>query len=168
MRIYEGDGIEFELRIHKKSKRAKAALPGKLFIPEYRDIEHILCPVTTLEQYLIATGRLGAMAQDDTTVVWESDPILRKTTSPHTGVTPKTVSKWITNTINEAENLPMSTSVMGHSTRSKAAQTAFEEGISVKEIMESADWKSEAVFKNHYHQPGYSKRFGRAVLGTVG
>ena len=62
----------------------------------------------------------------------------------------------------------MTSSVMGHSTRSKAAQKAFEEGITVKEIMEAADWKSETVFKDHYHQPGYSKRFGRAVLGTVG
>ena len=93
--LHEGDGIEFILTKHKKQKKSKV-LPGKLFIPSYRDIDHQICPVSTLEQYLIATNRLAVLCQDDSTEPWEVDPIFRKTTKPYTGVTPGTISKWIT------------------------------------------------------------------------
>lgn len=163
MRTHEGEGIEFELRTHKKAKKSKV-LPGKLFIPSFRDTEHIICPVSTLEQYLIATGRMASLCQDESIVTWEKDPIFRKTTKPHTGVTPTTISKWITNVIYEAEGIQKGTQLLGHSTRSKGAEKAWLAGLSTKEIMLAADWKTETVFKNHYHQPTYCTKFGRAVL----
>ena len=163
MIVHEGEGIEFLLTKHKKARKART-LPGKLFIPAYRNIEALICPVSALEQYLIATDRLGSLCQDNSHDTWESDPIFRKTTKPYMGVTPKTISIWLTKVIMESENLRDEGGVMGHSTRGQAAKSAHEAGMSIKDIMSAAEWRSESVFKNYYHRPSYSSNFGKAVL----
>ena len=160
------DGMEFRLTKHKKARKA-STLPGTLFIPSFRDVDPSICPINCLEQYLTVTGRLGSLCNDQSIATWGDDPILRKTTKPYTGVTPKTISTWISKVIREAEGWAPDSSLMGHSTRSQGAATAHAAGLSVQEIMSAADWRSEEVFKKYYHNPAYSSKFGRAVLSSV-
>lgn len=166
MHVHEGIGIEFDLT-NKKTHKTDT-LPGKMFIPSFIDKEPLLCPVSCLENYFIATGRLGALAFCQTENVetpWESDPVLRKSVPPFTKISPKTVSRWLTMVIAEATEIKLGEKSMGHSTRGKAATEAAFKGLTISQIMKAAEWKSESVFCDHYFQPWFDKKFGRAVLG---
>ena len=158
MLMHEGMGVEFSLTKNKKNRK-NSTLPGKIFIPAFRDIDPEICPVSTLEHYLIATGRMGALAHIPTTENWEADPVLRKMVPPYTQVSPKTVSRWLTEVIN-----PEHQGIMGHSTRGHAASAAYEGGRTIKQIMDAAEWQSESVFRQYYFHPSFDVEFGRSVL----
>ena len=165
---HHGIGIEFELTNHKKTKRSNV-LPGKLSIPTFGDVNPIICPVATLEQYLLKTDRLGHLfycqGEEITTPADTADPLLRRLVAPFTKVTPKTISRWLTAVIAESTENISSDHNIGHSTRSKAATEAAFKGLTITDIMKAAEWQSETVFHNHYYQPSFDTRFGRAVLG---
>lgn len=151
-------GVSFTLTRHKKNRKA-AVYPGSLFFPYYKE-DALLCPVTNLEWYLIKTaGRRTSLLSNN-----DPDPVFRAISKPFAGVTPATVSRWITQCIMESGHAVPEGKSWGHSTRGKAAAKADYAGLTLKQIMEAQEWKSESVFKKFYYQPTYNEGFGKAVL----
>ena len=62
----------------------------------------------------------------------------------------------------------VSTDFTAHSTRATAVSVAFDKGVSTKDILNTADWTSDSVFKKHYYKPLISSvnqsTFSHAVL----
>lgn len=71
---------------------------------------------------------------------------------PHQPVSSQTISTWIVYTIKHAYlgSYKSVKSIKGHSTRSLGPSWALFKGVSMKEIMESADWYRETTFIKHY------------------
>ena len=44
----------------------------------------------------------------------------------------------------------VSTDFTAHSTRATAVSVAFDKGVSIKDILNTADWSSDSVFKKYY------------------
>ena len=67
-------------------------------------------------------------------------------------MTAQTISKWIVKTIKFAykESNKSVVKVKGHSTRSVGPSWALFKGVSMKDVMESADWSRETTFVKHY------------------
>ena len=143
------EGIRFTLTRHKKN-RSSAILPGMLFIP-YITENKLLCPCLCLETYIQKTEKFRNGPQG---------AIFRKTIKPHTPVKPSTISKWITMVIVESGF----TAYKAHSTRGKATSEAKNKGLSTKQVMMAAGWRSNSVFRHHYYHPQFNANFGRTVL----
>ena len=80
-------------------------------------------------------------------------------------VTSATIARWLKQVLREAG---VSDEFSAHSTRATAVSIAFDKGVSVSDIMKTADWSSESVFKKFYYKPSLSSvnsnRFAHAVL----
>ena len=51
-----------------------------------------------------------------------------------------------------------------HSTRGAASSATRDSGVSVQDILQTADWTRETTFNRFYYRPKYSNSFGKAVL----
>ena len=62
----------------------------------------------------------------------------------------------------------VSTDFTAHSTRATAVSVAFDKGFSIKDILNTADWLSDSVFKKHYYKTSIcsvnKSTFSHAVL----
>ena len=151
-RIKLGQGTRFLLQKHKKNRRS-SIYPGKIDIPS--NPENLkLCPCACLSVYLHRTKDMRRNKED---------PVFRGLIQPHNGLTPATISKWITACI-KACYPSTKQAVMGHSTRGHAATKADKQEVTTKQIMEAAEWRSNSTFRNYYKAPGINPSFGRNVL----
>ena len=50
------------------------------------------------------------------------------------------------------------------STRGAASSAARDRGVSIQEILQTADWTRETTFNRFYYRPKYCNSFGKAVL----
>ena len=167
MLYHKGIGIEFKLTKHTKTRKTNI-LPKPMFITSFIDEEPLLCPVSALDHYFMVSGREGALdtAQNASAkITWTSDPVLRRLVPPYTGASPKTISRWLTKVICETTGRTEPDKTVGHSVRGKAASQAAFNGLNIGQIMKAAEWQSESVFREHYFQPWFDQKFGRAVLG---
>lgn len=145
-------GIEFRLVKHKKNRRA-AILPGTLFIPSTDRKD--LCPVYHLNHYLIETHKFRTESGPDL--------VFRALTPPHHGITPATMSRWLSEVIHRSGY--QGSGNIGHSTRSKStSKSLLFPGFTIRQIMDHAEWKSESVFKQFYHDNTHDAKIGQAVL----
>ena len=145
-------GIEFLLPRHKKNNKY-SSLPGKIFISKI-EIEGI-CPVKCLEEYIKRT-------KDVRNANASSNLVFRSISNPESGVTPKTISRWLTSCIQESGFEV--TNSMGHSVRSKAVTKASLKGMSTQDIVNSVGWKSDSCFYKHYLKPEPNSDLGSIVL----
>ena len=155
------EGVRFKLLHHKKNLKS-SEFPGTIFIPTYPE-NLDLCPVQCMDWYLAKTAgfRVGINAdipEDD------EDLLFRSMSQPLKGITSKTFSRWVTECI--ATSLDSSPSgSLGHSARGSATTKAFIEGhLTLKEIMDGANWRTESVFHKFYKNPDFNPNFGRSVL----
>ena len=146
-------GAEFQLVTLTKSAR-----PDRHFISFYPSFQdETVCPVTTLQLYLTRTAD------------WRADQnrnqLFLSINRPHHPVTPATVARWLKETLRMAG---VSTDFTAHSTRATAVSVAFDKGVSIKDILNTADWTSDSVFKKYYYKPLSSSvnqsTFSHAVL----
>ena len=147
------NGVRFLLNKHKKNRKT-SVLPGTLFFPYFMANKN-LCPVSCLEHYLLKT--FGHRLYEG------SDTLFRAINKPTKGVQPCTVSRWLTQTIALASGWGTD-KLIGHSVRSLSASKAKIRGLSVREIMESVEWKSESTFRYFYDQSPLNDKFGQTVL----
>ena len=119
--------------------------PTPVFIPCFPDNKK-LDPKRCLAMYLKRTEQFRKKAGSDITQLFLA------TISPHQPVTAQTISKWIVKTIKFAykESNKSVVKVKGHSTRSVGPSWALFKGVSMKDVMESADWSRETTFVKHY------------------
>ena len=146
-------GAEFQLVTLTKSAR-----PDRHFISFYPSFQdETVCPVTTLQLYLTRTAD------------WRADQnrnqLFLSINRPHHPVTPATVARWLKETLRMAG---VSTDFTAHSTRATAVSVAFDKGVSIKDILNTADLTSDSVFKKYYYKSLTSSvnqsTFSHAVL----
>ena len=90
------------------------------------------------------------------------DPLLRSTVKPHKGVSPNTVSRWIKDMLSAA-GIDISI-FKAHSTRGASSSKAFQQGVSVNEIIALADWSSSSTFCKYYKRNVSGRSFTESVF----
>lgn len=149
-------GIEFLLTRHKKNRK-HSALPGKLFVPKIELAG--ICPVQCLNHYIERT-------KDARSANASSNLVFRSLSNPESGVTPKTISRWLTSCIQES-GFTSDNSTIGHSVRSKAVTKASLKGMSTQDIINAVGWKNDSCFHKFYFKPEQTTNLGSKVL-TLG
>ena len=124
----------------------KSSRPDREIVSFYARLEdEMLCPLHTLQLYL----RLSAPWRDNP----DKNRLLLSINKPHHTVTPATVGHWLKEALRAAG---VSENFTAHSTRATAVSVAFDKGISITDILKTADWTSDSVFKKHYYKPAES------------
>jgi len=122
-------------------KLTKVARPGKprppiKFLPFEENIK--ICVCKCIDDYLSRTQSWRG----------EKTQLLLSYRNPHNPVSTKTISRWITDMLNQAG---IDTNIYtGHSTRSASASKARSCGVPTKEILKNGHWSNESVFQNRY------------------
>lgn len=125
----------------------KTTRPGKQRVTSfysYFDDNPTLCPVRTLKHYLQVTTPFREKSESN------RNGLFLSVVKPHLPVTSATIARWIRDLLRCAGVSPEFTA---HSTRSTAVSVAFEKGISVAEILRTADWSAESTFRRFYYKP---------------
>ena len=53
-----------------------------------------------------------------------------------------------------------------HSVRRASTSTAASAGVTINQILDAADWRSESVFERFYYKPANNNHVGQAVLSS--
>lgn len=144
-------GVRFQIAGLSKTRRSGP--PREVTYFSFKECEAI-CPVATLEVYERRTADLRATDRD-------ANPLFIACVKPHKPVTSSTISRWVRNLM-QASGVDVST-FKSHSTRAASTSAATSLGVSVKDIMKTANWTSESTFKRFYLKPILSD-FGNSVL----
>ena len=134
----------------------KTARPDKHITSCYNSLPgSALCPVETLKRYI---SRTSSWRKD-----LKSGKLLLALNKPHHPVTSATVARWLKQVLKDAG---VSESYTAHSVRATSVSVAFDKGVNLSEIMQTADWSSDSVFKKFYYKPlpQSVNNFTRAVL----
>ena len=144
-------GVHFQ--IAGLSKTCQSGPPREVTYYAFEESE-ALCPVTTLAVYERRTADLHNTCQD-------TNPLFIACVKPHKPVTSCTMSRWIRNLM-QASGINVSV-FKSHSTRAASTSAAIKLGVSVKDIIKTANLISESTFKRFYLKP-INSDFGNAVL----
>lgn len=115
---------------------------ANIFIPSF-DKDKLLNPKRALAIYLKKTEPFRKTEKD------EKLNLFLAVNEPHNPVSVRTISSWIVNTIKQAYN-DENKHITAHSTRAVGPSWALFQGVSMKDIMESADWSKETTFTRFY------------------
>ena len=111
------------------------------------------CPVETLRVYEQRTQPLRG----------DATSLLVACVKPHKPVVTSTISSWIKNMLEQA-----GIHANAHSTRSAATSAALVAGMSIRNIIDTANWAKESTFKHFYCRPvACSKSFNNTVLQGI-
>ena len=144
-------GVRFQIAGLSKTRRSGP--PREVMYVAFKECEAI-CPVATLEVYERRTADLRTPDQD-------TNPLFIGCVKPHKPVTSSTISRWIRNLM-QSSGIDVSI-FKSHSTRAASTLAAINQGVSVKDIVKTANWTSESTFKRFYWKP-ISSDFGNSVL----
>ena len=144
-------GVRFQIAGLSKTRRSGP--PREVTYFTFKECEAI-CPVATLEVYERRTADLHATDRD-------ANPLFIGCVKPHKPVTSSTISRWVRNLM-QVSGIDVSI-FKSHSTRAASTSAATNLGVSVKDIMKTANWTSESTFKRFYLKP-ISLDFGNSVL----
>lgn len=144
-------GVRFQIAGLSKTRRSGP--PREVTYFAFTECENI-CPVATLEAYERRTADLRTPEQN-------TNPLFIGCVKPHKPVTSSTISRWIRYSM-QMSGIDVSI-FKSHSTRAASTSTATKLGVSVKDIMKTANWTSESTFKRFYLKP-ISSAFGTYVL----
>ena len=140
------------------SHLAKQNRPGQslieFFFPSLPD-NPILCPVSTLQEYILRTKQFIEGKNDN-----HKDRLFITTTGGHSPATSATIARWIKSALTKAG---VDTSIFkAHSVRGAITTAAALAGISITEILEAGDWSSQSFFERFYYRP-HTLSFGQVV-----
>ena len=139
-RIYRPDGVVFALPT--LTKKRKVGAPAKeLFFGAY-SADSQLCVVQCLRQYELKFHTKG---QDS------PDPLFLSYIKPNKPVTSQRIAHWIKDLLKEAG---IDVSIFkAHSVRGASTTAALSKGVSVADILHTADWSSDTTFRRFYYRP---------------
>ncbi|KZS01158.1 Tyrosine recombinase-like protein, partial [Daphnia magna] len=101
-----------------------------------------VCPVATLEAYLLISDQFRKGIQ--------SDSLFLSLRAPHHSVGASTLSRWLKATLEETG---IDTSIYSaHSTRGASASKAADSGMSIEGILRMGSWSSESTFTRFYRR----------------
>ena len=144
------DGVEFELTHVTKTQRSGG--PRKFFVPGL-PADPILCPVECIKAYLDVTKSSRTTPAQSALVV--------STRRPFQPVSTSTVARWVTTLLQAAG---VESDFSAHSTRSAFTSAERQAGVSLADVLATADWSRPNTFIRHYYRPHSQASFGQAVL----
>ena len=148
------DGVLFRLAALTKTQRTGEAAK-EFFLPSFTAQPH-LCPVQCLHEYVSRTST----RRTHVTALFIS------TRSPYQAVTTSTIARWLKAVLDKS-GIDM-TIFSAHSTRGAAATAASAAGVSLADILATADWSHPSTFVSHYYRPqsvvASNTHFSDAVL----
>ena len=130
--------------------------PKEVFFGAYPPDER-LCVVETLKQYESRTKqyrkREGAEAEER---------LFLSYVKPHKPVTSQRIAHWIKDLLQDAG---VDINVFkAHSARGASATAAYNKGVSMQEILQTADWSKDSTFRRFYYRPLESAEYALKVL----
>ena len=81
---------------------------------------------------------------------------------PHKPVCSASIARWI-KTVLKLAGID-TTLFKAHSVRAASTSAALRSGVSVRDIMSTADWSRESTFSRFYHKPSHKSIFGQTLL----
>ena len=147
-RVYKPEGILFKLPSLTK-KRNPGLPPKELFFGAFPANTH-LCVVKCLQQYETVTEQYRPKEQ-------EPNPLFLSYIRPYKPITSQRIAHWIKNLLEEAG---VDTSVFkAHSVRGASATVALNKGVSLSDILNTADWSKDSTFRRFYYRPTESNNY---------
>ena len=113
-----------------------------------------LCVVKTLRDYLERTKPLRT---DHTLFI--------STIKPHKAVTTATLARWMKAVLRDS-GIDISV-FKAHSFRGASTSCAYAHGVSLQEILKTANWSQASTFKTFYHKPVVDPNFANSVLNSL-
>ena len=126
----------------------------EFFSPSFTHIKK-LCPVACLDSYV---GRSKAWRG----VGNRPQPLFLSFQAPHKPVSSATIGRRLKDIMKEV-GIDVDT-FKAHSTRGAVSSAARDRGVSIQEILRTADWTRETTFNRFYYRLNYCNSFGKAVL----
>ena len=126
---------------------------NKLVIPNFEENPQ-LCVLTALKDYLHRTEDLRAQSGET--------KLFLSTRKPHKAVTSSTLARWMKCVLREAGI--DATIYSAHSFRSASTSTAFAHGVTLQEILKTADWTNVHTFSHFYLKAVEEPSFGNTIL----
>ena len=91
-----------------------------------------------------------------------SNPLILSYIEPHQPITVQWIAHWIKDILEEA-GVDMGT-FKARSVRGAATSGTLAKGMSIEEILRTADWSSDSTFRRFYYRPSRDNVFARTVL----
>lgn len=156
-RTHLPDGVKFQIPGLTKTRRRGP--PVVALYPKLSQNDK-LCPVEAVKEYEKRTQEFRSGSSDT------SNPLFLSVRKPHKPVKACTIGHWLKSVMSLAG---VDTGVFSaHSTRGAATSKAKAAGVSIADIMKTANWSSPSTFSRFYHRPiePQSSQFGRSILRT--
>ena len=81
---------------------------------------------------------------------------------PHKPVTSQRIAHWIKDLLTEAG---VNTAVFkAHSVRGASTSAAVAKGVSIQDVLKTADWSKEPTFRKFYYRPSENRSFASKLL----
>ena len=159
-RSFVANGVVF--RPAKLSKQSRPSRPLADFVfPVFQEDETI-CPVTTLKAYEARTEQFRHTSSGEF-----KSKLFLSWIGQHNPVTSSTMARWL-RTCMAAAGIDISI-FKPHSIRGASCSKAAGAGVTIKDILDAADWSSEGTFQRFYHRQEDDRLiFGSAVLSSQG
>ena len=136
-RVFRPEGVSFTLPTLTK-KRTIGAPPQEVFFGGF-PAEDRLCVVSNLRMYENSTLEYRNRSPDRTHRLFLSY------VRPHKPVSSQRIAHWIKSTL---ESAGIDTGVFSaHSTRGASTTAALKQGVTIPEILKTADWSKESTFR---------------------
>ena len=153
-RRFRPEGVYFTLAA--LTKKRKVGAPAKeLFFGAFPQ-DHTLCVVQCLRQYEKVTKDIRPKDRA------ESNPLFLSYIKPHRPVTSQRIAHWIKDLLGEA-GVDTDT-FKAHSVRGASTTAALAKGVSLQDILRTADWSAESTFQRFYYRPEKENVYARTLL----
>ena len=142
------------------SKQCRSSRPiTDFFFPAFQE-DTTICPVITLRAYKSRTEQFRNISSGE-----RKSELFLSWIKPHNPVTSSTIARWLKTCMADA-GIDISI-FKPHSVRGATSSKAAGVGVTVKDILDAADWSSVGTFQHFYHRQDDSRTaFGLAVLSS--
>ena len=152
------NGVVFKpIHLSKQSRSSRSITD--FFFPAFQE-DTTICPVITLRAYESRTEQFRNISSGE-----RKSKLFLSWIKPHNPVTSSTIRRWLKTCVADAS---IDISIFKpHSVRGATSSKAAGVGVTVKDILDAADWSSEGTFQHFYHRQDDSRTaFGLAVLSS--
>ena len=138
-RSYQSDGVTFRPAHLAKQNRSSKNIPD-FFYPCFKD-DPMLCPVDTLKAYEDRTKEFRDFQSSK-----PKTQLFLSWIGEHNPVTSSSIARWLKQTMKDA-GIDISI-FKSHSVRGATCSKAAAAGVTIKQILEAADWSSEGTSRS--------------------
>ena len=155
-RYFKPEGVYFKLATLTK-KRMPGQPPKEVFFGAYPPNSR-LCVVQCLKHYEERTQEFRGKGEGQVTKLFLSY------IKPHKPVTSQRIAHWIKMVLKDAG---IDTNIFSaHSVRGASATAAKDKGVTLTDILHTADWSSDTTFRRFYYRPVKDATYAHRVLSS--